>query len=262
MIYKETQYVQYAFKGMLSLHSFFYLLYISAISLNSFCSLYALSFTPFSLELFTSVIMLTCSLSVLYPCVCVYVCMCVCVHQCVCVCVHQCCSCVGASVCVKAKQRSPHPLLGCNLCHWREFDGWAAPRNTVSQGRSGGSVCVCASACLCLSPSWDVAMWTCSGVCVCVCTCMNSSAALSLRRVSQWGARRRQPGRGAEALTAATCHISQLKFGGNQFGTLIRSTTPTPGAAEEPRPPASSQTPHPPPQKTRNRLPGDTSHQS
>lgn len=47
-------------------------------------------------------------------------------------------------------------------------------------------------------------------------------------------------GRGDEALTAATCHISQLKFGGNQFGTLIRSTTPTPGAAEEPRPPAGS----------------------
>lgn len=40
-------------------------------------------------------------------------------------------------------------------------------------------------------------------------------------------------GRGGKALTAATCHISQLEFGGNQFGTLIRSMTPTPAAAEQ-----------------------------
>lgn len=75
-------------------------------------------------------------------------------------------------------------------------------------------------------------------------------------------------GRGGEALTAATCHISQLKFGGNQFGTLICPTTPTPGEAEEPRPPsAPPPSPHthaltPSLQKMMSRIPGDTSHQS
>lgn len=46
--------------------------------------------------------------------------------------------------------------------------------------------------------------------------------------------------------TAATCHISLLKFGGNQFGTLIRWMTPTPAVAEGPRPMVSPPHPFPP----------------
>lgn len=103
--------------------------------------------------------------------------------MCVCVCLNQHHSCM----CVRAKQRSPHAVLACNLCHWLEFDGWAASHNTVSQG---WGVCVCIFVprphdFVCL----HLEMWTCEncdGVhlhpCLCVCVCaparMNSGAAL------------------------------------------------------------------------------------
>lgn len=82
----------------------------------------------------------------------------------------------------------------------------------------------------------------CAHLRVCVCTCEHEQQcssrppfpALAQCHSEEPGGDRR--GRGREALTAATCHISQLKFGGNQFRTLIRSMTPTPAAAEEPRP--------------------------
>lgn len=76
--------------------------YLSILSVR-----YTLYFTLFSLELFTDVTMLTCSLSVLR------------VRACGGVRVRRRCSRLGASVsvCVRAKQRSPHAVLACNLCH-------------------------------------------------------------------------------------------------------------------------------------------------
>lgn len=94
--------------------------------------------------------------------------------------------------------------------------------------------CVCLRVCVCFL------------TCACVCTCEHEQRCSSFPPLpASAQCHSEEPGgdsrgRGDEALTAATCHISQLKFGGNQFGTLIRSTTPTPGAAEEPRPPAGS----------------------
>lgn len=121
-------------------------------------------------------------------------------------------------VCVSGPRGAPHPVLGCNLCHWLEFDGWAAPHNTMSQG---GECVYCAD----LQPRER-------GVCMCVTCeqqCSASPASASCHSEEPGGD---SQGRSTEALTAATCHISQLRFGGNQFGTLIRSTTPTPGATE------------------------------
>lgn len=118
-------------------------------------------------------------------------------------------------------------------------------------------LCVCAffaaplHVFVCLHPE----MWPCepATVCVCVCTCENEQRCSSLPPFpASARCHSEEPGgdsrgRGGEALTAATCHISQLKFGGNQFGTLIRSTTPTLGAAGEPRPPVPPSPLSPPP---------------
>lgn len=93
-----------------------------------------------------------------------------------------------------------------------------------------------------------------ASVCVCVCTCEHKQQCSSFPSFSASAqCHSEEPGgdsrgRGSEVLTAATCHISQLKFGGNQFRTLIRSMTPTPAAAEEPRPMVAP----PPLQKMRN----------
>lgn len=69
-------------------------------------------------------------------------------------------------------------------------------------------------------------------------------------------------GCGSEGLTAATCHISRLKFGRNQFGTLIRSMTPTVTAAGELRPVVPPLHAHTPGAQMRNQIPEDSSHQS
>lgn len=127
-------------------------------------------------------------------------------------------------------------------------------------------VCVCVL-CIFVPPLHDFVclhpeMWPCEPaiVCVCVCTCEHeqqrssfpaSPASAQCHNEEPGGDSR---GRGGEALTAATCHISQLKFGRNQFGTLILSTTPTPGAAEEAWPLA---TPSPPPTSPQTTSPKD-----
>lgn len=75
--------------------------------------------------------------------------------------------------------------------------------------------------------------------CMCVCVCLPVYVGSSfLPLPAPAPCHSEEPGgdsrgRGGKALTAATCHISQLEFGGNQFGTLIRSMTPTPAAAEQ-----------------------------
>lgn len=100
---------------MASLYSFFiYSRYQPILSVHV-----ALFHSQFSLELFTSVIMLTCFLSVLWRCVSAV------------------CGCINVCVNVMARRSSPHPILGCNLCHRLEFDGWAAPHNTMSPRWSG-----------------------------------------------------------------------------------------------------------------------------
>lgn len=107
----------------------------------------------------------------------------------------------------------------------------------------------------------------CVGVCVCAWTawsslsvCLTLSLSLSLPpsptlvqpHSEEPGGDSR--GCGSEGLTAATCHISRLKFGRNQFGTLIRSMTPTVTAAGELRP-------LPPPQPhTHTRCPDEESN--
>lgn len=91
-------------------------------------------------------------------------------------------------------------------------------------------------------------MWPCEPAAVCALTSMRApakvnSGALLFLHCSRWnGVTVRSPEETAEAetLTAATCHISQVKFGGNQFRALIRSMTPTPAAAEESWPAVAS----------------------
>lgn len=140
----------------------------------------------------------------------------------------------------------------------------------MSQGWSSGGVCVnvyalCARIFAVLSHVFvwlHPDMWPCepATVCVCVfiflcvCTCEHEQRCSSFPPLpASEQCHSEEPGgdsrgRGGEALTAATCHISQLKFGGNQFGALIRSMTPTPAAAEEPWPMVAP----PPLQKMRN----------
>lgn len=133
--------------------------------------------------------MLTCSLSVRLLCVCVS----------------------SAAVCVfvcVSRYSSPHPILGCNLCHWLEFDGWVAPHNTVSQGWSGSvRVRVCkwvhtrsSSKSLCLTPSQDVAVWSYYHACVLLRVCAWTAwCSLSLHRPHRRSITVRSPEETAEA---------------------------------------------------------------
>lgn len=234
----------------------FYLSYVSTISLNSLCSLHSLFHSVFSW------IIHQCHHVDLFPCQC-----------CVCVCVYISAAVVWVHLCVSVSGPSNALLIQSSavICV-TDLSLMGEQLRTILCHRGGVAVCNIFAVPLHVFVWLHLEMWprepamvcVLASVCVCVCTCEHEQQCSSFPSFSASAqCHSEEPGgdsrgRGSEVLTAATCHISQLKFGGNQFRTLIRSMTPTPAAAEEPRPMVAP----PPLQKMRNWIPRDTSHQS